>query len=653
MFTNVSYRSYRTLLKRIIWIIAIFLSFIANTWAESIYQSQIDTDSFDVENATETIKTLQESIDWIVEQLYDLDNKELNDGWDISAKYKEIRKEIVTVVKDINKTTEYVSNMISRISMYKKQIQINLEELRETRQWIDTSKEYIQEFSNFLYKLNNQISYENEIDDTRLIALSNNNIAVTLSNEQLVKSMLNQFNDMMTSLDVDETRQVQLIKTLNKLKLKASENVESYFSILSVLNQKKNYLIQFMELYKKDKLSEQKFSMIFDNIKDVYTAIQSIIANIVKKDYSDVTFDVKDKMEQAEKYYKDTNAWASNFQVLAWPVYPIQEIQKYYRDADFEKTNWIPFQWIQIVAEQWSPVFAAADWFVYYVSNNPWIWINWAMIVHPKWYTTVYLYLNNIIVEKWTVVRRWQLIWYSGWEPGTQWAWFSSAGPNLTFIVFKDWVALNPLEFLDLSVIENKDVIPEDYNIKYLNDKYARTIDISEVKFASGDTVDERAESFLNEYWVWAYRQLAFWEDAVANTEIDRDVVICIAFAESTLGRYLTTANNIWNVWNDDRWNRVSFSSALAWARSIADTLNNYYLWDYHTISQLSRYGNVDGKIYASSPINWQRNVTKCLSQIKWYYVPEDYPFRIWLNPRLTWEDDWVGEEMTYVKKVD
>jgi hypothetical protein len=45
--------------------------------------------------------------------------------------------------------------------------------------------------------------------------------------------------------------------------------------------------------------------------------------------------------------------------------------------------------------------------------------------------------------------------------------------------------------------------------------------------------------------------------------------------------------------------------------------------------------------------------VTKCLSQIKWYYVPEDYPFRVGLNPRLTWEDDWVWETMTYVKKVD
>ena len=652
MFTTINYRSHKVVLKRLIAALTIFACFGSITTSESIYESQIDTDSFDVENAEQTIETLQNSINDIIDQLYEIDDKEVNDKWSVSDKYKEIRKEIVNVIQDINKTTEYVSTMLSKISLYKKQIQANVIALRETREWINVSKDYIQEFSNFLYKLNNQISYENEIDDVRLFALSDN-VAVSLSNEEMVKSILNKFNEMMTTLDIDEEKQVNLIKALNKLKIKASENVESYQAILSVLNQKKNYLIQFMQLYKDDLLNEQKFSMIFDNIKDVYTAVQWIISNIVKKDYSDVSFNVPEKMKEVEKYYEETNAWASNLQVLARPIYPIQNIQRYFRDADFEATNGIPFQWIQIVAEQGTPVYSAADWVVYQVSNNPWIWINWALIVHPKWYITVYMYLNNILVEKWDVVRRWQLIWYSGWEPGTQWAWFSSAWPNLTFIVFKDWVALDPLQFLDLSVIENKDIIPEQYNIKYLNDKYARTIDISEVKFASGDTIDDRAESFLNEYWVWAYRQLAFWEDAVANTEIDRDVVICIAFAESTLGRYLTTANNIWNVWNDDRWNRVSFSSALAWAKSIPDTLNNYYLWNYHTISQLSRYGNIDGKIYASSPINWQRNVTKCLSQIKWYYVPEDYPFRLGLNPRLTWEDDWVWEEMTYVKKVD
>jgi len=525
----------KTFWKWIITILSIYFVFICATNAESIYQSQLGTDSFDVENAAETIASLQNSINDIVDQLYELDNQELSDKWSVSDKYKEIRKEIVNVVQDINRTTDYVSSMVTKIALYKNQINANAQALLDTRKWIESSKEFIQEFSNFLYKLDNQISYDNEIDDLKLFTASSNNISVTLSNEQLVKSILSQFNDMMVSLDIDETRQVQIIKTLNNLKLKASNNVKSYKAILSTLNQKKNYLMQFMELYKEDKLAEQKFSMIFDNIKDVYTAIQSIISNIVQKDYSDANFDMTEKMKIAEKFYNDTNAGSSNLQVLAWPIYPIQNIQRYFRDEDFESKNGIPFQGIQIVAEQWSPVYSAADWVVYHVSNNPWIWINWALIVHPKWYITVYLYLNNIVVEKWTVVRRWQLIWYSGWEPGTQWAWFSSAGPNLTFVVFKDWVALNPLEFLDLSVVEDKDIIPEEYNIKYLNDKYARTIDISEVKFASGDTVNDRAESFLNEYGVWAYRQLAFWEDAVANTEIDRDVVICIAFAESTL----------------------------------------------------------------------------------------------------------------------
>jgi hypothetical protein len=32
-------------------------------------------------------------------------------------------------------------------------------------------------------------------------------------------------------------------------------------------------------------------------------------------------------------------------------------------------------------------------------------------------------------------------------------------------------------------VIENKEIIPNEYNIKYLNDKYAREIDISELTF--------------------------------------------------------------------------------------------------------------------------------------------------------------------------
>jgi hypothetical protein len=137
----------------------------------------------------------------------------------------------------------------------------------------------------------------------------------------------------------------------------------------------------------------------------------------------------------------------------------------------------------------------------------------------------------------------------------------------------------------------------------------------------------------LDLYGIGIYRSLAFWMDAAAQSNIDLDLGICIWFAESTLGNYLSTNNNIGNVWNNDRWDRIAFGSALDGARLIYSTLNNQYLWHYNTIIELNWYGNKNWSIYASSPYNRQNNVVKCLSMVKWYYVPDDFPFRTWPNP--------------------
>lgn len=69
----------------------------------------------------------------------------------------------------------------------------------------------------------------------------------------------------------------------------------------------------------------------------------------------------------------------------------------------------------------------------------------------------------------------------------------------------------------------------------------------------TGKTLLERENQFLSRYGMGTYRQVAFREDVVKGTNIDKDMVICIAFAESTLGRYLSTSNNIGNVGNNDR----------------------------------------------------------------------------------------------------
>lgn len=88
---------------------------------------------------------------------------------------------------------------------------------------------------------------------------------------------------------------------------------------------------------------------------------------------------------------------------------------------------------------------------------------------------------------------------------------------------------------LDASIVQNKDALPQGYQIKYLRDKYARAIDITNLQLMSGDTLLERETQFLERYGVGIYKMAPFWADVVKDTNIDRDVVICIAFAESTL----------------------------------------------------------------------------------------------------------------------
>ncbi len=105
----------------------------------------------------------------------------------------------------------------------------------------------------------------------------------------------------------------------------------------------------------------------------------------------------------------------------------------------------------------------------------------------------------------------------------------------MSFSIFKDGIARDPFEILDASIVKNKDVLPNGYQIKYLRDKYARAIDISDLEVMTGETLLQREVQFLSRYGVGTYRNIAFRENVVKDTNIDKDMVICVAFAESTL----------------------------------------------------------------------------------------------------------------------
>ena len=583
-----------------------------------------------INNAIDRVAKLQTDIETITEELFKLDELEKEKNPSLNTSYRQARAEIVRVISSIDKASSNISLSLNKLISYQTQMKKLLKELKDNQISAEKAKEYLTEYMALLYKMELKI-YDQEwdkIDEIRLF-VNSDNFSETFIWNDLIQAMTVQLWDIIEKTTEEEVKKTNLLTKLWSLKIEAQKSIEVYRNEIDRLEQKKQYLLSFIHLYKQK--SSTKFDSIITNKWDVNSTLLGFVSDIVKKNYrlnDNIPENIKTMLDSTNDSENDTSP-------IAWPIYPIEHILRYFNDANFEKENWFKHQAIQIQAAQKTPVYAAKDWIVYYVSNSI-DWISWIVIVHRDWYVTFYEYMNQIIVNPWDFVERGQIIGYSGWEPGTMWAGFASEWENLTFWVYKDWVAVDPLTILDLSVVTDwQNVLPEEYRIKYLNDQLVRPIDVSDLKIIEWKTVDERAQRLLNTYWVWVYRDLDFWTSVVEWTNIDRDVVICIWVAESTLWQYLTTSNNIWNVWNNDRWDRVAYDTPYAWARLIPLTLNNQHLWHYHTINQLSRYGNPDWKIYASSPINWQTNVMKCLSKIKWYTVPEEFPFRTWPNPNL------------------
>lgn len=587
-------------------------------------------------NAIEQVSWLKNSLIIFKQRLAEMDEASKdNHGWELDDQYKEVRSEMVKVIQDINASTQKMTTTIQTLYRFREELQKNVKVLEETKYHLEVAKKYLNQLLFMVYKMEREI-YNETWDEVDLLKtfVKSDVMPQLLAWDDTLRILLNQINSLLQKTSAQEQQKTDTVKRLTELKVSAQKSLDYYKTEMQKLDQKRAYLMSFMQLYSEKKLQDYiDFDTAWDEWK-LHNLINWMVSDIVQRKYL-WTNGLLSKIADLDHHVDSSDNENS---AVAWPTYPITQILTVFKDPAFEREYWFKNFSVKLSVEQGTPVYAMRDWVVYYVNN--WVWnLNWLLILHTDGYVSTYAYLSTIYVEQWDYVKRGQVIAKSWWEAWTQWAWFISKGANLTFSLFKDGVAIDPLTVLDLSVVQDREtVLPEEYRLKYFNDQMIRPIDVSNLSLLKWDTVDVRAQTFLNSYAVWTYRSLAFWDEVVKWTNIDRDMVICIAFAESTLWRFLSTDNNIGNVWNNDRWDRVAYNNPYNGARLIPLTLNNKYLWNYHTIKQLSRYWNEDWKIYASSPINWQSNVQKCLSKIKWFYIPEDYPFRIAPNPN--WVDN-------------
>lgn len=230
------------------------------------------------------MQDLKSNLDEVVKQLYALDEKERGTDNAISDKYRATRTEIVNVIQTINQTTDSIGEQLKKITTYKKLMLLTYKDIQASRSGMVDTKQYIEDFSNFIYKLDNKLYNENTntIDDIKLI-INSDNIPRTLANDYLVESMILQLNDLMNGFKENEQTQLETIKKLNELKSRTKESIEQYQIEIEKLQQKKNYLLQFMKLYQNDATQRQlSINNFFESTKSVYDKTIELIKDIKK-----------------------------------------------------------------------------------------------------------------------------------------------------------------------------------------------------------------------------------------------------------------------------------------------------------------------------------------------------------------------------------
>ncbi|MEI7562641.1 MAG: hypothetical protein WCJ39_02780 [bacterium] len=122
----------------------------------------------------------------------------------------------------------------------------------------------------------------NAIDDIKLI-INSDNIPRSLANDYMVESMMLQFTDLLSGYNQREAQQIQLLKKLNFLKNQAKDDIKDYQIDLEKLQQKKNYLLQFISLYNHDSTQRQlTISSLFESTKGVYDKIVQLTKEVKK-----------------------------------------------------------------------------------------------------------------------------------------------------------------------------------------------------------------------------------------------------------------------------------------------------------------------------------------------------------------------------------
>ncbi len=649
---------------------------ILNNFNDRQYDLLFESDLWSFSSEYSDIFSISKKID-----VYNSMSEDINSDKKLAEEKKEqivstissLENSIELLDKDIEQTSKKIEQINLDVIKTKNEIETNTKTIELLKKKIEENTAILLDYLVYIYKKSNTAYEWSEIDNLKSILLNEEPIW-DLINDLYFKWII----QVTWKKLIDNHRLYVWDLYLKKVTLEKQEqnlkNLRKQWVIeQKILNDKKKFKEtildeskwkqSFYEQYLKDKIkleNEVRLKALKEQIK-----LNSARTKILEKynckyiDVSQNTSDVRAMEKNDSKCFSinsmiysesqlsktgSSSSKISSINPLSWPVNPVGWISAYFMDQEYKDLFWANHNAIDIKVPQWTSIEAPMDWYVVYLNPPNSQDYSYLAIKHYDWYLTVYWHLSDILVNQYDYIEKWQIIAKSWWEYGTFWAWYVTTWPHLHFEVFKDKQYIDPFSVLDLSYIKYQ-WLPSKYRDKYNEDyKYKNWYDYSDQSSNTKlfklewDNEVERQKYLISNYAVWAFSNWQMWIDEALDWNIDPSIIMCIWLAESWLGKNLTTAYNIWNVWNNDRWDRKWFDNARQWVYSIVYTLNNKYLWKITNLAELSWAWRKEvwllwcwvwGSCYATDEDHWHNNVKRCLTHLKWVYVPDNYNFRL------------------------
>lgn len=609
-------------------------------------------------NLSENIKKSREAVE--------------NDNTIILNKITDLEESKKMIENDIQNIISKIKDLSIASAQLKIDIDTNEKKISILKNKIEENKKILLEYLEYIYKKWNTSYSWWEIDNIKSIILNNEDISVLINDlyfnwiiQLTWKNLIEKHMKFVWELYLQrvelENKKIEYAKLRKQLIIEQKNLKDKKEFKERLLEISKNKQKEYEKIIAEKLKTENRIREIaLEQEKKVNELREKILSEnwCVFVDFSTESKEKSDLEKNNKKCYDLNNiiylewklSWNENsiskWNTMNWPVNPTRWISAYYRDSWYKKELWADHNAIDIRANQWTDLKAAMSGYVIYINPPTTKDYSFLALKHPNWYTTVYWHLSEINVKLYQYVEKWEIIWKTWWEYWTNWAWFLSTGPHLHFEVFKNKQYIDPLDVLDISYLKYSSLpsSPAKYKLKYLTDfKERRGYEYSQVWSKifrlQWENEIERQKYLISKYASWSFNNWQLWVDQSLIWNIDPSVVMCIWLSESWLWRNLTTAFNVWNVWNNDRWDRVPYSSAKDWIYAIVRTLNNKFFSSVNRLDMLSWAWRLNSWLpwcrekwqfcYATDPRYWHPNMISCLSHLKWRIVEDDYNFRI------------------------